>query len=177
MTRHMQREIEKLKKMLLTLSAQVEESVQRAVQSVERRDAVLGKKIIAGDVEVDHLEVDVEEECLKLLALYQPVAADLRFIVAVLKINNDLERIADLAVNIAERAVFLSEGLRVEIPFDFTGMAGKARTMLKQSLDALVNQDAPLARKVMALDDEVDAINRHMYDQVKQGMQVPKSAN
>ena len=174
MTRHMQREIEKLKKMLLTLSAQVEESVQRAVQSVERRDAVLGKKIIAGDVEVDHLEVDVEEECLKILALHQPVALDLRFIVSVLKINSDLERIGDMAVNIAERAAFLAAKGKVVTTFDFPGMTEKTRTMLRNALDALVNRDAVLARKVIAADDEVDMINRHMYEQIKKAIEGKK---
>jgi phosphate transport system protein len=170
MARHLQREIENLKKKILALSAVVEETVHQAVQALERRDAASSAQIIARDMEVDHAEVDVEEECLKLMALYQPVATDLRFVVAVLKINSDLERIADLAVNIAERAVFLADQPRVEIPFDFAGMAEKAKAMLNQSLDALVGLDAALARQVIAADDEVDALNREMYDQVKQGM-------
>lgn len=163
-------EIEKLKKKILALSAIVEESVHRAVASIQRRDEKLARKVIESDIEIDHMEVDVEEECLKILALHQPVATDLRFVVAVLKINNDLERIADLSVNIAEQAAYLATQPKVDIPFDFPGMSEKAQRMLRQSLDALVNDDTTLARKVLAADDEVDAINRHMYDQVKDGI-------
>lgn len=112
----------------------------------------------------------VEEDCLKILALHQPVAIDLRYIISVLKINNDLERTGDLAVNIAERAAFLATQERLEIPFDFSGMAEKAQSMLKRSLDALVKMDADLAREVCASGDEVDAINRDMYIQVQEGI-------
>ncbi len=170
MPRHLQREIEKLKKKILALGAVVEESVRKAVQAIQERDEKLADAIINNDVEIDHIEVDVEEECLKILALYQPVATDLRFIVAVLKINSDLERIGDLAVNIAERAVFLAKQEKVNYPFDFEDMVGKTRSMLKRSLDALVNHDTGLAREVCAADDEVDAINREMYIQVQQGI-------
>jgi phosphate transport system protein len=113
------------------------------------------------------MEVDLEEECLKILALHQPVAIDLRFIIAVLKINNDLERIADLAVNIAERTVGLSGMSRVEIPFDFAGMARRAETMLNMSLDALVQLDTGIAHQVIALDDEVDAMHSANYGLIK----------
>jgi len=170
MSIHMQREIEKLNKMLFALSAQVEESVRKSVRAVERRDAALAREVIHNDAVVDETEVEVEEECLKILALYQPVAVDLRLVVAILKINNDLERIGDLAVNIAERAEFLAQHEKVDIPFDFAGMNEKAQAMLKKSLDALVRMDGVLAREVCASDDEVDAINRQMYDQVKQGI-------
>ncbi len=116
------------------------------------------------------MEVDVEEECLKLLALYQSVAADLRFIVSVLKINNDLERIGDLAVNVAERARFLAFQDDINIPFDFPGMAEKIQWMLRKSIDSLISMDSALARDVCAADDQVDAINRQMCDQVKRGI-------
>jgi phosphate transport system protein len=166
----MQREIEKLKKMVLTLGADVEEHVHKAVQSVQSRDRSLAQQIIAGDAAVDRFEVYLEEECLKILALHQPVAIDLRFVIAVLKINNDLERIGDLAVNIAERAVYLADQEPVVIPFDFAGMADKTKLMLKKSLDALVNMNAREAWEVCAMDDEVDAINRRMYEQVQEGI-------
>jgi phosphate transport system protein len=165
---HLRREIENLKKKVLSLSAIVEERVRQAVKAVEARDADLAQQVIDGDLQIDHAEVEVEEDCLKILALHQPVAVDLRFIVAVLKINSDLERIGDLAVNIAERAAYLATHETREILFDFPGMAAKAQSMLKRSLDALVNMDAGLARRVCADDDEVDAINRQIYDQVKQ---------
>jgi len=170
MPRHLQREIEKLKKKILGLGAVVEESVQKAVRAMQDRDVELANKIINNDVETDRMEVDVEEECLKILALYQPVATDLRFIVAVLKINNDLERIGDLAVNIAERGAFLATQGRINIPFNFDDMVAKTQSMLKRSLDALVNHDAELAREVCLADDEVDAINRQMYIQVQDGI-------
>jgi len=107
MAAHLQREIEYLKKRILNLGDVVESAVRDAVVSIEQRNASLASRVIENDTEIDQQEVEVEEECLKILALHQPVAHDLRFIIAVLKINNDLERIGDLAVNIAERAVFL----------------------------------------------------------------------
>ena len=110
------------------------------------------------------------EECLKLLALYQPVAVDLRFIVATLKINNDLERIGDLAVNIAQRSLILAAQLPVEITFDLSGMAEKARQMLKKSLDALVRMEPGLAREVCAADEEVDDMNHKMHNLVKENI-------
>ncbi|MFA6241892.1 MAG: phosphate signaling complex protein PhoU [Candidatus Hydrogenedentales bacterium] len=166
----MQREFEKLKKKLLALSALVEESVVNAVKSIRDHDAALAHQVIDGDMAIDEREVDIEEECQKVLALHQPVAHDLRFIIAVLKINNELERIGDASVNIAERSLFLVKDERIDIPFDFTGMAEKAHDMLHRSLDALVNEDASLAFAVIAADDEVDAINREMYGQVKDGI-------
>jgi phosphate transport system protein len=170
MTVHLERELDRLKKKILALGAIVEERVRMAIKAVETRDRELAKKVIEADDEIDQIEVDVEEGCLKILALYQPVAIDLRFIVAVIKINNDLERIGDIAVNIAERAAFLATQSKVDIPFDFAGMAEKTQSMLKKSLDSLVNMDADLAWEVGAADDEVDAINRDMYLQVQDGI-------
>lgn len=164
---HLHREIERLKKLILSLSATVEQDLRKAVKAVAERDSSLVKQVVEKDLEIDQAEIDVEEECLKILALYQPVAVDLRYIVAVLKLNNDLERIGDLAVNIAERADFINSKIKIDIPFDFTGMAEKAEAMLRGSLDALIHMDAKLARHVCELDDEVDAINRRMYDQIE----------
>lgn len=162
MTEHMKREVEKLKKKLLSLCDIVEKSFLQAVKSIKKRDAELAKKVIEGDIAIDQMEVDVEEECLKMLALYQPVAIDLRFIITALKINNDLERIGDLAVNIAERSEFLSKQ-RVDIPFDLEKMAEKTQTMLRDSLKALVSMNCNLAHKVCAADDEVDNMNCQMF--------------
>ncbi len=167
MTKHFQREIEKLKKMILSVGTLAEEAVWKAVKAVEDRDASLASTVIGKDHEIDQIEVDVEEECLKVLALHQPVAADLRFIVAVIKINSDLERIGDLAVNIAEQAVPLASRERLDFPFDMHGMAEKAQSMLRRSLDALVNYDAKLALQVCGSDDEVDAMNREMYGKIQ----------
>ena len=164
--RHLGREIEKLKRKLLALSAYVEESVQRAVKAIATRDDKLAHRVIDADFEIDEMEVDVEEDCLKILALHQPVAVDLRYIIAVLKINNDLERIGDLAVNIAERAIFLSRMVKTDAPYDFATMSAKAQLMLQKSLDSLVNSDSVLAREVLVSDDEIDEINRQMYQDV-----------
>ena len=163
MTIHMKREIEKLKKKLSALCEVVEKSFLQAVQSIKTRDAKLARKVIEADTQIDHMEVDVEEECLKMLALYQPVAIDLRFIITVLKINNDLERIGDLAVNIAERSEYLAGQQEIDVPLDLEKMAEKTQSMLKSSLQALVSMNCELARKVCAADDEVDAMNRQMF--------------
>jgi phosphate transport system protein len=168
MTVHLHREIDRLKRRILALGEIVQERVRQAVKSVEEKDAELARRVVEGDVAIDQAEVEIEEDCLKILALHQPVAVDVRFIVAVLKINSDLERIGDLAVNIAERGVYLAEHDRPQALMDFPGMAAKGQAMLRDSLDALVNLDPHLARRVCADDDEVDAINRQIYDQVKE---------
>ena len=170
MSVHMQKEIEKLKKRLLSLSALVEDAVHHAIRSLRERDAEMARGVIDGDVQVDEREVDIEEECQKILALHQPVAHDLRFIIAVLKINAELERIGDLAVNIAERVAFMVTQESVEIPFDYAGMAEKAQAMLHKSIDALIELDVKLAYAVIDADDEVDAMKRDAYAQIAECM-------
>lgn len=170
MHRQLNREIEKLKQHILQLGAQVEATVFDALTACREHRRDLADAVIAGDTAIDQAEIDLEEECLKLFALYQPVAGDLRFLVAVLKINNDLERIGDLAVNIAERAAFLAEHPLPAFPFDFSRMAEVAARMLRQSLDALSSGRLEPAREIAAMDDEVDAINRAMYVQVQEAM-------
>lgn len=167
MTKHFHNELEKIKKMILSLGAMVEERVQMAGDAITKTDPDIAEEIIKADHEIDEMEVEVEEECLKALALYQPVAADLRFIVAVIKINNDLERIADQAVNIAQRIQLLAMKGKGEFIFDYSSMAKKAMFMLKNSLDALVNLDIDLAYDVLQMDDEVDEIKNQAYDQIK----------
>ena len=168
---HLQRQIDKLKKMLLSLGAMCEESLHDAIEAVTNRDTDLAQRVITGDRAIDESEIEVEEECLHTLALHQPVAFDLRFVVAVLKITNDLERIGDHAANMAEHAVALSEMAEVpSMPFDFPRMSDVTLEMLRKSLDALVNLDAERAREVRRLDDTVDDINRQMYSDVAQAM-------
>jgi phosphate transport system protein len=171
MARHLQREIENLKKKILSLGARVEVAVHEAIRSILERDAVLARKIIDDDFQIDQTEVEVEEECLKILALHQPVAIDLRFIVAVLKINNDLERIGDLAVNIAERSSFLASQPTVSLSFDFAEMSEKTEAMLNMSLDALVNLSSELAHRVCSSDDAIDAMNREVYLRIQEAIQ------
>jgi len=167
MTNHLQREIDAIKRELLAIGGQVEESLWKAVQAFNERDEALAREVVETDREIDRREVRMEEECLKVLALHQPVAVDLRLLVAVLKINNDLERIGDLACNIARRARFLAAHPQVEAPFDLPGMARLAQTMLHDSLDAVVNMDTAQARKVCEADDELDAVHRQTYGLVR----------
>ncbi len=170
MAKHLQREIENLKRQILSLGASVESAVRDAVLSIEKSDEQLAKKVIDDDIKIDNTEVEIEEDCLKILALHQPVAIDLRFIVAVLKMNSDLERIGDLAVNIAERAVFLANHPRVTISIDLAEMARLTMSMLRNSLDALINQDSVLAHRVCKSDDNVDQMNRQMYIDIQDGI-------
>lgn len=168
MSYHLEKQINKLKKLILQLGTMVEESVRGAIQSIQTRDPGLAQKIMDGDEAINEMEVDVEEECLHTLALYQPVAQDLRYVVAILKINNDLERIADLAGNIAKQVRFLAQEEPVNtLPFDLPGMTKTIQAMLKNSLDALVNLDPELAQSVRDTDDRVDEIHRQMYQQVE----------
>ena len=170
MTKHFVRELEKLKKKILSLGALVEERVYLAIKAIESKDPDLATRIIRSDYEIDETEVEIEEECLKILALHQPVAIDLRFIVAVIKINNDLERIGDEAVNIAERIQSMAKYPNISFHFDYTEMAEIAAAMLKQSLDALVNLDIDTAFRVITMDDDVDNIQGNAYSQIKQAM-------
>lgn len=162
------RKVEKLKKLILELGAQVEKNVRLSVQAIVFRDPEMAAGIIDGDCVIDAAEVDLEEECLEILALHQPVANDLRFIVSVLKINNDLERIGDLAVNIAETAVVLPTRREMELPFDFGPMAHKTQAMLKKSLDSFVNLDVEQALEVCAQDDEVDYMKHLIHEKFLQ---------
>lgn len=167
MTLLMLRELDRIKKGLLELCAMVEESVVKAIQAVVNNNVDIAREVIAGDDDIDTREVELDEECFKLIALYQPVAMDLRFVVAVIKFNNDLERIADLAANIAERALVLANSRDISAPFDVAQMTDSVQDMLKKSLDALVNLDVDLARRVLTMDDEVDHMHSNNYQLVK----------
>ena len=171
MAKHLQIETGKLRNGVLRVGAFVEESFVLAIRAIARRDAETAQRVLDTHTEVDRMEVELEEECLKVLALYQPVARDLRLIVAILKINNDLERVGDLAENIALRAVSLAQRPALDAPYDLSGMAESTRQMLHGSLDALANMDSAIARLVCAQDDSVDTINRDMYRRVKAAIQ------
>ena len=170
MTKHFRKELEKIKKQILTLGFMVEEQVQMAVEAVETNNTELAQKIIRKDFDIDEKEVEIEEECLKVLALHQPVAIDLRFLIAVIKINNDLERIGDQAVNIADRVGITAKREMVDFFFDYSTMGEKVQSMLKMSLDALINMDDDIAWQVVRLDDEVDQIQKEAYDRIKSTM-------
>ena len=170
MPQHIHKAIDQLKGRLLQLGTHVEENLRDAVDALNQRDLKKAQFVMDNDNVIDDLEVELEEECLKILALHQPVAVDLRFIVACLKINNDLERVGDLSVNVAERAMYISQNPKADVNLDFQTMCSKVQWMLKRSLDSLVQRDLDLAQKVCLADDEVDDINREMYAQVQAGL-------
>ncbi|MEI6367521.1 MAG: phosphate signaling complex protein PhoU [Planctomycetota bacterium] len=170
MTRHIERQIEQLKEKILRVGTLVEEAISKSITALINRDSHLAQRVMASDEEIDRMEVEVEEECLKILALYQPVAADLRFVVAALKINNDLERMGDLAKNIAKRVAQLAAGEPCELPPEIRLMAMQAQEMVKQCLDAVINADPSLARQVREEDDAVDAARQKIRKKVLQGI-------
>jgi len=169
MTNQLTRAIHKIKKEILSLGAMVEDRFKKTIYAVKTNDLEQAVQIIETDYLVDAQEVEVEEECLRTLALYHPVATDLRLITAVIKINNDLERIADYAVNIARR--FQISGQNSDsFQYDYTAMAEQAIKMLKLSLDALVSLDGSLAYKVREMDEEVNTMRNEAYSVMKQAI-------
>jgi len=164
-------EVEKLKKQILVMSAQAEESVILAVKALLTRDEELAQQVIRGDFDVGQAEVEVEEKALKILALHQSVAAGLRFLTAVLKINNDLERIGDLATNIAKRAVKICKEPALTMPDELGRAATRARDMVHDSLNAFVSFDAGPAKRVCGSDEEVDElckqVRRFVEEQIR----------
>jgi len=170
MTKHLQRDLEGLERRMLFLAGEVEEAVRRSIRALLERRIELAERVIEGDDEIDRREVELEEECLKVLALHHPVASDLRFIVASLKIENDLERIADLAANIAERAVSLSSRGELVVPARIRDMVEHCARMLRHSIDAFVRGDAALARRICAEDAEVDRANRLIIQELLESM-------
>jgi phosphate transport system protein len=166
----LQIEIEKIKKEILSLGALVEEQLNRAIKAVETKNLDIAKGVLASDRRVDEIEVEIEEECLKILALHQPVAVDLRFLIAVIKINNDLERIGDEAVNIAERVIYLGTRAPLNVTFDYSEMSQKTIKMVKDSLDALVNLDLELAQKLRIDDNAIDALDRSFFQKVSNSL-------
>ncbi len=165
MSVHFLRQIDKLKRLILTLGEMVQDAVDHSIISVVNRDVDIAEGVLRAEEEIDEMEVDIEEECLHTLALHQPVAFDLRYVVSVLKINNDLERVSDLAKNIAQQAMFLArESKLIETPFDLSHMARLVKTMLRDALKAMVNVDTILAQQVIDGDDAVDSMHESVYD-------------
>jgi phosphate transport system protein len=171
MGRHIERQIESLKEKILRVGTLVEEAISKSITAVINRDTALAQRVQASDEQIDRMEVEVEEECLKILALYQPVAADLRFVVAALKINNDLERMGDLAKNIAKRVSQLAGGEPIELPPEIRMMAMQAEEMVRQCLDAVVTADPILARRVREQDDAVDEARQKIRRRILKGIQ------
>src|SRR5262245_4431757 len=168
MSIHLSRDLENVQKRVLSLAAAVEQVVEKSIRALFERDAALARTLMASDNSIDQEENIIEEECLKILALHQPVAVDLRRVATIVKINSDLERMADLAVNIAERAVALAQGPEVPVPFLFRQMTDLTITMVRDSLDSFLKLDVALARRVCRMDDEVDRYNREIIDYVSE---------
>ena len=163
MQRHFHEELDGLKQTLLAMGALVEDQIRRVMQALVTRDDALANEVLANERQVNAYDVEIDEKCVELLALYQPTAIDLRFITTAMKIVTDLERIGDQAVNIAERAIELSREPQLKPYIDLPRMTEKAQLMVKESLDAFVARDTALARRVCAEDSAVDALNHQIF--------------
>lgn len=163
-----QKQIENIRTKFLTLGSLVEDRVRKSCSAFSSKDLADLEMVIKSDYEIDEMEVEIEEECLKILALYQPVARDLRYIIALIKINSEIERIGDYAVKIAMRVKFMFEHGNGVLPMDYRPMAEKVIAMLKMSLDALVDKDDDLAHQIFILDDEVDTLRDKAYEVIKE---------
>lgn len=164
---HFNKEIEQLKRSILILGTMVEGALRHAIEAVNDNDVCKAEAIIENDKYIDRKEIQIEEECLKILALYQPVAADLRYVVACLKVNNELERIGDLGVNIAQRVIAMSKESKIELSINFKPMMDVTSEMLKRALNSLVCMNAEQAMKVIAQDDIVDEYNSKMFTELQ----------
>jgi len=176
LTIHLQRDLDALKKEILLLGIMVESAINQSMIALSSKRVELAEKvIIEGDL-IDEKEVFIEESCLKILALHQPVAVDLRFIVSIMKVNNDLERMGDFAENIAERAKFLCTQEPIPLPSSFPDtMSAQLRSMIRMALDSLVNLDVGQAEQVIKMDKVVDDINRSMYSELQKLMMADSS--
>lgn len=166
MKTHFQRDMEHLERDIVYLGTLVEEATSKAILAMTMRDPVLAKEVIDGDDEIDRREVRIEDDCLKVLALHQPVASDLRYLIAAVKVNTQLERMGDLTVNIAERAISLSKLEPLPSEPDILTITVSVREMLRVSLEALVKQDAGIAREVCKMDDAVDEAHYKLFWEV-----------
>ena len=164
--RHFERELDELKQRILRMGGIVEDLFLRSIEALSERDRSLLTEASRIETEIDAEEVRIEEDCLKLIALYQPVAGDLRFITSALKINAELERMGDLALHIAERAHDLAVHPQVPVPPDLRRIAADVQRMVRSSLESLVNQDSDLAMHVLEADNQVDDLHRLMFQHV-----------
>lgn len=163
MTRHFHEELDALKQTLLAMGGLVEDQMRHAMQALVDRDDALAREVIERDRQVNAYDVEVDEQCVELLALHQPTAGDLRFITTAMKIVTDLERIGDQAVNIGQRVIELNREPQLKPYIDLPRMAARAQAMVKESLDAFVARDTELARRVCAEDAEVDALKEQIF--------------
>ncbi len=166
MARQKEQDIEALKERLLKMGGAVEESIRKSIVALVERDQKLAIEVIDGDAIINNFDVEIEEECIRFLAIWQPSGSNLRFITTAIKIITDLERMGDLAVDICERAIELNDEPPLKPYIDIPRMAEAAQKMLKDSLDAFVAKDAGLAMKVCAADDYVDNLNRQIFNEL-----------
>ncbi len=170
MAKHLERDLDNLQRDLLALAGLVEAAIHKAIRALQDRNPRLAQEVINGDPQIDSEENHIEEECLKILALHQPVAIDLRRIASAMMINIDLERMGDLAEDIAERAIHLSRPPLLVIPAKLQRMTDLTTMMVHQSLDAFVNLHTDQAQQVMRMDDEVDRYNNEIIQEIVQAM-------
>jgi len=163
MATHFQQELNSLKESLLKMAGLAEQAIRNAIEALVERNTPLAEKTIAEDEKINAMELLIDERCLRLLALHQPMAADLRFITSAMRINTELERIGDQAVNIAERVISLNQEPQLKPYIDIPRMAQITQSMVKDVLDSFVNGDTNLARSVCERDDQVDALNDQVF--------------
>ena len=169
--KHLDKDLLRLENRIAELGGLIIESTNRCIRCIETFDKTLTAEIVDNESVINEMEVDIEEDCLKILALHQPVAFDLRFIIVVLKVNNDLERMGDQALNIAERINFLSDLDRLVLDLDFNTMGAICRNMVEKSLEALKQRDVEQAQEVVDMDDEVDALHSRNYRVLQKAME------
>ncbi len=160
---HYERELQDIKQNLLYAGALTEKAIENVTASLLDRKSDLARQVIEGDAEIDRLDTEIEEQCIRLLALRQPIARDLRFITTAIKINGHLERIGDMAVNIAERVLALNEEPQLKPYIDLPRMAEIARTMIRGSLDAFVREECEMANRIRRMDSEIDTLNEQIF--------------
>lgn len=170
MTMHLQRDLEQLKKRVTYLGSKVETSARKILSAIVNRNPTDLEELYQSEEEINQLEVEIESECLKILALHQPVASDLRFIIVVLKVNNDLERMGDQAVNLVERVQAIAEEPPLHVALPFVEMGDYVERMVNSSLNALLNHDTGVARQVMEMDDRVDELHAGVYRTLRELM-------
>ena len=175
MTVHLQRDLDSLKKDIVHLGSLVQNSTQSVVEFLGTKSEQQLQEVLEYEDRINELEVDIEEHCLKVLALHQPVAIDLRFIIVIMKVNNDLERMGDQAVNISHRVKSLVDGPELPISLPIDEMTNAVQRMVSLSLEALVSQDPAIARKVVDMDDIVDDLNAQTYDLIRETIQANPS--
>lgn len=170
MTKHLQRDMERMERGILTLGALVEDAINKSIVALVTRKRDLAEEVLRIDNQIDKKEVELEEDCLKTMALHQPVAMDLRFLVMVLKVNNSLERMGDHAMNIAKSALYLADHNAPELSIDLMSLCDHVRSMVRQCLDAMVKEDTELALDVCKMDDDVDDLTREVRKELQQLM-------